>query len=343
MRILIDVLHPAHVHFFRHFRTSMLERGHEVVVTARDKDLTLPLLGSLEIPAEVLSSQRRGRLGLARELLSRTRRLTRLARETRPDVMVGIMGPSIALAGRRLRIPAVVFYDTENAGRTNRWVYPMAAAVCTPDCYRGRVRGNHITYPSYHELAYLHPDRFTPDPSALGRAGLEPGEPFSLVRFVGWQASHDIGEAGLGGDAKRRLIRRLQREGRVLISSEAPLPDDLAAHAYTAPVEDVHHLIAPSRIVVGESATMASEAAVLGIPALYVAETGRGYVQEQQDRYGLVRHTHPGDEAETLAALDGLLAMGGDDLAARRARLLADKIDPTPWMVGFIEGRRWER
>jgi predicted glycosyltransferase len=41
MRILIDVLHPAHVHFFRNFHTEMEERGHELCITARSKDRTL--------------------------------------------------------------------------------------------------------------------------------------------------------------------------------------------------------------------------------------------------------------------------------------------------------------
>ena len=34
--------------------------------------------------------------------------------------MTGIMGPSIAIAGKLLRTPRVVFYDTEIATSTNR-------------------------------------------------------------------------------------------------------------------------------------------------------------------------------------------------------------------------------
>lgn len=133
MKILIDILHPAHVHFFRPFREEMSARGHEFLVTARQKDVTIELLEAYEIPHTVLSRQRTGRAGLAYELASRTARLIRIARRFRPDVMTGIMGPSIALAGTALRIPRVVFYDTEIATSTNRWVYPMSTAVCTPE------------------------------------------------------------------------------------------------------------------------------------------------------------------------------------------------------------------
>ena len=38
MRVLIDILHPAHVHFFRNFHAEMEGRGHQVCITARDKD-----------------------------------------------------------------------------------------------------------------------------------------------------------------------------------------------------------------------------------------------------------------------------------------------------------------
>ena len=35
---------------------------------------------------------------------------------------------------------------------------------------------------------------------------------------------------------------------------------------------------------------MSSEAAVLGVPAVFIATTGRGYTDDEERRYGLVRH-----------------------------------------------------
>src|SRR5215475_6695641 len=164
MRILIDILHPAHVHFFRNFYKEMAERGHELCITVRDKDRSVELLREYDLPHVTISQQRSGG-GLAVEMLQRTRRLMKVMRDFRPDAMTGIMGPSIAVAGRLRRVPAVVFYDTEFAKQTNWFVYPLAHSVCTPDCYQGRVRGRHVSYAGYHELAYLHPRRFQPDPS----------------------------------------------------------------------------------------------------------------------------------------------------------------------------------
>jgi len=337
MRILVDLLHPAHVHVFRNFVTQMQEDGNDVLVTARDKDVTLALLDEYGIDHVTISSQASGTPGLVGEWAVRTTRLGRIARSFKPDVMTGIMGVSIAPVGRLLRIPSVVFYDTEFATRTNRVVYPMASAVVTPECYAAPVNGNHLTYPGYHELAYLHPDRFRPDPDVVASAGVDPAEPYSIVRFVSWEASHDVGELALTGAQKRQLVDRLSAHGRVLISSEMSLPSDLESFAYRGPTSAIHHVLAYASVVVGESATMASEAAVLGTPAVFIATTSRGYIDEQEAKYGLVRHFEP---AGFDAAVDAAVAFLGDeaqtDAAAARERLLDENIDLTRWMVEFF-------
>jgi predicted glycosyltransferase len=338
MRVLIDILHPAHVHFFRNFHGEMTARGHELCITARAKDRSLELLDQYGLPYEHISDQRRGGAGMAIEMTQRTRKLLAIMREFKPDAMTGIMGPSIAVAGKLKRVPAVVFYDTEFAKQTNWFVYPLAHSVCTPDCYQGKVRGNHVQYAGYHELAYLHPNRFTPDPSRLAAFGLSDGEPYSLVRFVSWQAVHDKREKGLTGTQKRDLVALLGEHGRVLVSSEAALPADLEQYAVRGPVADIHHLVAYAQLIVGESATMSSEAAVLGVPAVMIATSGRGYTDDEERRYGLVRHFPETHYDAAVTTIEKLFADGPRELGQRaREQLLAEKIDVTQWMVDYFE------
>jgi uncharacterized protein len=263
----------------------------------------------------------------------------KIMRSFRPDVMTGIMGPSIAVAGalRPRRVPSVVFYDTEFAVQTNRFVYPLAYSVCTPDCYQGQVPGRHLSYAGYHELAYLHPKRFQPDPTVLAEFGVNPGEPYSIVRFVSWQAVHDRQERGLSAKQKRHLVEVLQRRGRVLISSEGQLTPDLEELAARGPVEKIHHLLAHARLVVGESATMSSEAAVLGVPAVFIATTGRGYTDDEERRYGLVRHFTEDQYDMALSAIEEITAAPPQTWQAARQRLLDEKIDVTGWMTDYFE------
>ena len=74
--------------------------GHEVVVASRDKDMTVQLLDAYDIPHTVLTKQRTGRAGLAAELATRVISLSRLAQRSKADVLLGIMGPAIVLAGK---------------------------------------------------------------------------------------------------------------------------------------------------------------------------------------------------------------------------------------------------
>lgn len=337
MRVLVDLLHPAHVHVFRHVRERLLEAGHEVLVTVRDKDVTVDLLRRFGIDHHVLSSQGRGSAQLAAELGVRTAKLVAIARRFRPDVMVGIMGPSIAIAGRLLKVPSVVFYDTELASITNRWVYPLATAVCTPDCYSDEIRGRHIRYPSYHEFAYLHPDQFTANPDVLVAAGL--AEPFAVVRYVSWDASHDRGKTGLPEVEKIRLVETMAERLQVVVSSEGRLPSALERFRLRSDPSDIHHVLAQASVVVGESGTMNSEAAVLGTPAILFGPHEAG-VFDDQERYGLLHRVRSYDVDEALAVVDTVLA-APEATSTAHARLLADKISLTPWIVDYIVGRRW--
>jgi len=329
MRLLFDVLHPAHVHFFRHLAAEVERAGGEVLFTARHKEVTVELLQAFDLPHEVLSGIGGGPVGLARELAQRSARLIRVCRRFQPDALMGIMGPCIAPVGRLLGIPALVCYDTETAVATNSWVYPMATRVLTPRAYRGRTRGNQLRYDGYQELAYLHPRRFTPDLARLTRYGLEPT--FALLRLVSWEASHDVGDHGFSDPVG--FVRALQQHLRVVISAERGVPSELAEHQLRLPPEDLHHVLAGASLYVGEGATTAVEAALLGTPAVFVHTARLGYVEELEQRFGLLFA-----RTEQTRALPLCLDLVADpDHTAevwqrRRGRMLDTCIDVTDWL-----------
>lgn len=339
MRVLIDIGHPAHVHFFRNPIDMLLAHGHEVIVTSRQKDMATDLLNDLGIRHECLSALGNGGLmTLGRELIRRNYLLWRIARKFRPHIMAAIGGVSIAQVGRLTGIPSLVFYDTENARLQNAITYPFASCVIVPNCYEAWLPARrHIRYAGYHELSYLHPDRFTPDRQVALNNGLDLERDTFFVRTVSWQANHDIGEQGWTQDTVEKLIRKLDPHGKVIISSETPLPEHLRHYRYTGRISEVHHVMAYCRAFIGESATMASESAVLGVPALYVAHTGRGYTNEQESRFGLVINERSPTWARIDTAVDSLLRTSHEDYAARRQRLLSETIDVATFVTRCIE------
>ena len=340
MRILVDITHPAHVHFFRNAIRLWRRNGHEVLITAREKDIALNLLQRYGLEYEDLGPAKTGLLGLGSELCSRTAKLGRLMRKFRPDVMTAIGGVFIAQAGFWLRVPSVVFYDTENAWLSNLLTYPFCTTVSTPDCYEGRVpRSKHHTYAGYHELAYTHPNYFQPDSEKLSSFDLTPDTPFILLRLVSWGAAHDVRDHGFTGVVE--AVRRLEQFGRVLISSEATLPDALQPYRIASSPELVHHLLAFARLFIGESATMASESATLGTPAILVSTSVRGYTNEQEGRYGLT-FTFSDPKTAQRDALDKAVEIlespnSGKKWQERRSRMLSEKIDVTRQVVSLVE------
>ena len=196
-----------------------------------------------------------------------------------------------------------------------------------------------MVYPGYHELAYLHPKRFAPCADILRAADIDVGRPFFVVRFVAWKATHDVGEIGLTDERKIAVVRSLEKYGRVIVSSEGEVPGSLLGNLYRGPVESFHHLLAFSELYFGESATMASESAVLGTPAIYIAKTGRGYTDDQA-RYGLVhnfKHTECDAALHRAELLLQNLERTRREADANHQRLLADKIDVTEFMTDLFE------
>jgi predicted glycosyltransferase len=314
-----------------------------VRITLREKECARDLLDEYGFDYEILSRKQTG-MRLVVEFVQRGVELWRSVERFRPHFLAGIMGPSISTVGRLRRVSGrdrarvAVFYDTEIAKLTNSFSYPLADYVCTPDCYQGKVIGRHVRYAGYHELAYLHPKRFTPDLEVVRQEGIEP--PYSVVRFVSYEASHDIGTKGLPLERKIELVRALAEQGRVLISSESPLPEPLEPHRVRIAAHHMHHVLAHARMMVGESATMASECAVLGVPAVYISPLGRGYTDEQESRYGLVHNFTGARFHDDVVGAVRRLASDPDLPATTRAareRMLADKVDVTAWMLEFFE------
>jgi predicted glycosyltransferase len=332
MRLLFDVLHPAHVLFFRPLADHVRAEGGEVLFTAREKDVTLQLLEAYDLPHEVLTQIGGGPLGLAREMAVRTAKLIQRVRSFKPDLLLGIMGPVIAPVSRLTGVPSWVYYDTETATATNRFVYPLCHRLFVPVSYSGPLPSKAERYPGYHELSYLHPSRFTSDPTVREEAGLGSDEDFAVVRFVSWEASHDLGDTGFSDHVG--FVQRLSAKIRVVITAERGVPPSLTHLVTPIRPERIHSLLAEATLYVGEGATMAAEAAVLGTPAIFVHTARLGYMQELEDRYSLLWNTPEQERAEHL--IDELLADRSATSALfseRRSAMLKERIDVGSWLI----------
>lgn len=339
MKILIDIGHPAHVHFFKNTIWALESKGHEVMVTARDKEVCIALLNSYNIPHTVLTNIGSGKLSLMKEWIIRDYKLLMLARKFNPDVLTGILNPSVAHVSKLIGKKAIIFNDTEHATFAQNITYPFADVICTPTCFNKEIGNKQIRYNGYHELAYVHTNYFTPNPAVLNELGLSEEDIFIILRFVSWNASHDGGQSGIQN--KVELVKKLEKYGRVLITSEGQLDKELEKYKIRVSPEKLHDLLYYATLYIGEGATTASECAILGTHAIYTNTLRLGYTDEEEEKYNLVYNFSDKKTMEKQAFDKALELLDNKDLRnegqRKRERLLKDKIDVTAFMIKFIE------
>jgi hypothetical protein len=267
--------------------------------------------------------------------------IARLIRSYSPHLLLGFHNPYIAQCGAFTRTPSLIFTDTEHVGIATLLTYPFATKICTPSWFEEPVNSSrHMVFESFKELAYLHPLYFSPDPLIFSRLGLSPVDPYIILRFISWEASHDIRLKGMRQGSEGEVLRVLQQYGRVFISSERPLPPELETLRLTLPPQEIHSVLAHAALYFGEGGTMAAEAAILGTPSIHVEEDDRGLptgarsgnFKRLRDRYDLL-HFYA-DQQEALRDAMEILTTPGTKRAwqDKRQKLLNECVDVTSWM-----------
>jgi predicted glycosyltransferase len=336
MRVLFDIMHPAQAHFFKHLIWLLQREGHAVLITARQKDVTTDLLDAFGMEYVCLSRRRAGLIGMGRELLERYVRLLRVARRFRPDVLVEQAGVSIGPVGAVLGIPRVVLENAEHAWLQQLLGLPFATQIFTDSPYLKDFGRRHKRFRGIWVQSYLAPQYFQPDAQKLRPFGVGPNQSYIVLRTVSWAAAHDIGLHGSSESDVGAVADRLSRFGRVLISSEDPLPESLGAYRNPVPVQYMHDLLAYASLYIGEGGTMAAEAAVLGTPAVFCNPLRTGNLLVLEKQYGLLYNTNSLLEgvgiAEELLRQDGLRQRWQE----KRGALLDDSDDIVRFMYRLV-------
>ena len=211
----------------------------------------------------------------------------------------------------------------------------------SPDSLKYEKRNNAIYYPGTHELSYLHPKRFTPNPEVLKKYGLSIDDKYYILRFTAFKAHHDINEGGMNLNQKHELINLLEQYGRVFITTEREIDPEFERYRIPIAPYEMHSFLAYSQMLVSDSQTMSSEAAVLGVPSFRCNTfVGRlSVLEEEEKRYGLTYGFLPRQFDWMLEAIERVLQDNETKAKwiIKRNRMLEDKIDVTAFWVWFID------
>jgi len=339
MRIFIDIGHPAHVHYFKNFIKIMEKQGHSFFVSARERSIIFLLLDKSKISYYNRGKGKDSIIGKLFYMFTADIKLYFKALKFKPHIFISFASPYAAQTAWLLRIPHIVLDDTEHARFGHFFYKSFSKVFLNPACFQKDFGKRQIRFNSYSELFYLHPNHIVTYPDILARLGVSENEKFALLRFVSWKASHDIGHSGLDIPTKKKLISILLESGyKIFISAEAENKDPFFdKYLIKISPELIHSVMARASLLVTEGATMASECAILGTPAIYVNSLDAGTLREQEDKYQLI-HGFRSSEGVMNKVVEIINTPDIKELyKLRRTKMLSEKIDPTAFLVWFVE------
>jgi len=341
MNILIDIAHPAHVHLIKNTYYELINKGHKVIVTVKDIPSAIQLLNIFEIPFIYLGGKSDSLIGKAFLQLKFNYLLWKVVVREKIDIAFG-SSLTIAQLSKYTKVKSIILDDDDDDVEPLfvKYAHPAADHILSPACAIRRTQ-KMIGYSGYHELAYLHPNRFNPDESVLSEIGVLPGEKYFILRFNAFKAHHDVGVQGLSLENKRQLISLLERHGKVFITTERNIDDEFKPYQLKVSPDKAHSLMYYATMLVGDSQTMTSEAAVLGTPAIRCNTFVRriSYLEEEEFKYNLTYGFLPENSDSLFLKINELLEMPNikNEWKKRRENMLKDKIDVTAFFTWFIE------
>lgn len=342
MRVLIDIGHPAHVHLFKNFAHEMQRKGHHILFTCREKEFEIHLLEENNFKYIPFGKKYRSVLGKLWGMVEFDIKEFIICLKFKPDILLSHGSIYAAHAAWMTKKPHISFEDTFNFEQIRLYL-PFTKVVLTGNYKHPLQSKKVIPYAGYHELAYLHPNRFCADTSVLQELGVLPEEKYVILRFVSWDASHDIGHKGISYDNKLKAVKAFSNYAKVFISSEAELSEELKSYQMPILPERMHHAIAFASLLWGESSTMSEEAAMLGVPSLFHNDKGTYYTTHLEEDYDLLFNYTESivDQEKAIAKGVELLRRDKTDLQnewlKKRDKMLQDKIDVTAFLVWFVE------
>lgn len=299
-RAHFDIIHPANVHYFKHVIANLKEKGVEIVITCRNKEVTYELLESEGFEYIKMGSNPQSKIGKALFLLKCEFKTLFLYLRKRPSISLSFGASYVAHNSFLLRVPHVSLDDTEHASFNRKLYLPFTDLVLNPESYSLDLGKKQFKFPGHMELFYLNEKYFTPDPSIYDDLGIVPSDRFIFIRFVSWGALHDEGQMGFTDEYKVQMIKELTKEYKVYISSEGELPEELLPYQIKIQPSRIHHVLFYAELFIGEGATMASECAAIGTPAIYVNSLNAGTL-ENQEELGLIHNLRFQTEVIELA------------------------------------------
>lgn len=345
MKILFHLAHPAHYHMFKYVIQNLISKGHSIKITINTKDILEQLLINDNIQYKNILPIRRKyntKLHALLALIKKDIKLFKIIKKGNYDILVGTE-TALSHVGWLFRIPILIMDEDDVAvvPEAAKLSFPFATYVVSPvTCNLKKWSKKKIAYNGFQKLAYLHPKYFTPKEVIINKF-IDKNSRFFLIRVSDLSAYHDKDNNGFTVEIIRKIIRILTPHGKVLISSERKLPNDLSQFLLMAEVNTIHHYLYFADFLIADSQSMCVEAAILGTPSIrFSGFVGKiGVLEELEHKYELTYGILPTQQNKLYEKVKKLLQIKNlkDKWQAKRHKMLKDKIDVTSFWTWLID------
>ncbi len=278
-RIWLDAGAPREARYFSVIAELARERGHEVLLTAKDHAETVGLLRRLGADFVPVGKHGGGtKLGKLISYAERAASLASVVSKFDPDVLVSLSVPEAVRVAFGLGKRIISIDDAPHAYHVGKLSLPLSDAVVFPAAIPpelflrlGAPREALHPFDGIDEVAWIR--RFSPDERVLDELGLERGDLIVVARPEESKAAYLMDRGDLG--VVLPVVRLALEEGaRVVFFPRYPdqrrAVQEFSGGSVVIPDRpvDTLSLYHFSSMVVTGGATMAREAAMLGVPSL---------------------------------------------------------------------------
>jgi uncharacterized protein len=272
--ILIDITHPAQLNFYLNI-IKTLSRNYSVVVTVLGRG-KLPNIADYElknIPNVVIKVIGRKRNSKFSSIIEANllRVFQLLFFVFRKNIKMSFSnGFHSSIAGRLFRFPVITFGDDPQSGAYYpKLLFTNKVYFCLYNKRFVKLNRRANILRCVKEWAYLSEDYFTPDYSVLEMYGVKERE-YIFIREV---STGTINYSKQKNGFIAAIKDKLPKGFKVLFSLEDKsqrknYPEDWIL--LEEPIQDFHSLIYFSKLLISSGDSMAREAAVMGLPGIYV-------------------------------------------------------------------------
>lgn len=300
----------------------------------RAKDVSTQILDHYGMEYIRLSKASRGIFGNALELAANVFRCLRITLKHDVDVWFTKYGAG-NIAAKALGRKNVAFNDDDEdvvpfIALTS---YPFADALIFPKSSRNhKFAWKSTYYDACHELVYLKGPGVFRDNAECDNLNLPPI--YALIRLSALTSHHDSGKQAMGQALLEKIVTKLQGRGITpILTAEGDIPAQFGRFRMSVSPALIHAVLANAAVYIGDSQTMAAEAALLGVPTLRLSDFRTiSYINELEGR-GLIHSFPTASAEEMLHKLDewlcGLDQVANEQASAAKA-YIAEKEDPVP-------------